>query len=65
VLEDLFRDGEMPEGGQQILQGVASGRTHDEIADDLGITPDQVEGRARMMRGRLRARLAKLDGKAA
>jgi RNA polymerase sigma factor (sigma-70 family) len=57
VLAELFREGRMPEDGLEILESVAAGRTHEEIAEGLGITPDTVEGR---MRSRFRARLVKL-----
>jgi DNA-directed RNA polymerase specialized sigma24 family protein len=60
VLAQLFRAGRMPEHGVDILEGVAAGCTHEEIALDLKLTADTVEGRMRMMRERYRRRVAKL-----
>jgi len=60
VLAQLFREGRMPEDGVDILEGIASGCTHEEIALELEITTDTVEGRVRRMRERFRRRLAKL-----
>jgi RNA polymerase sigma factor (sigma-70 family) len=60
VLAQLFREGRMPEGGLEILNGVASRCSHEEIARDLGVTPSTVEGRMRMMRDRFLARIAQL-----
>ncbi len=59
VAAQLFREGRMPEQGVDILEGVAEGRTHEEIAQQLRITADTVEGRMRMMRDRYRSRMAK------
>jgi DNA-directed RNA polymerase specialized sigma24 family protein len=60
VLAQLFREGRMPEDGVDILEGVASRCTHEEIALDLGIPTDTVEWRVRVMRKAFRTRLAKL-----
>jgi len=60
VLAQLFREGRMPEHGVDILEGVASGCAYEEIALELRITTDTVEGRMRRMRERFRTRLAKL-----
>jgi DNA-directed RNA polymerase specialized sigma24 family protein len=60
VLAQLFREGAMPAGGVDILEGVASRCTHDEIAEDLGITGRAVENRLGTMRRVYRARLARL-----
>ncbi len=60
VAAQLFREGRMPDDGVDILEGVAAGCTHEEIAKELRITADTVEGRMRMMRERYRSRMAKL-----
>jgi DNA-directed RNA polymerase specialized sigma24 family protein len=60
VLAQLFREGRMPEDGVDILEGVASRCTYQEIADDLGITDRAVEWRLGVMRRAFRARMAKL-----
>jgi DNA-directed RNA polymerase specialized sigma24 family protein len=60
VLAQLFREGRMPDHGVDILEGVASRCTHDEIAEDLGITGRAVENRLGTMRRVYRARLARL-----
>jgi RNA polymerase sigma factor (sigma-70 family) len=60
VLAQLFREKRMPENGAHILQEVASGSTQEEIAQDLEVTVDTVDGRMRMMRDRFRRRMAKL-----
>lgn len=54
----LFREGQMPEHGVDILEGVASGCTHKEIGDELGITDRAVEGRLRTMRKRFKKRIS-------
>jgi RNA polymerase sigma factor (sigma-70 family) len=60
VAAQLFREGRMPEHGVEILEAVAGGWSHEEIAQELGVTADTVEGRLRMMRDRYRRRMAKL-----
>jgi RNA polymerase sigma factor (sigma-70 family) len=60
VAAQLFREGRMPERGVEILEAVADGCSHEEIALELCITADTVEGRLRMMRDRYRTRMAKL-----
>jgi FixJ family two-component response regulator len=60
VLAQLFREKRMPENGVDILQEVASGSPQEEIAQDLEVTVDTVDGRMRMMRDRFRRRTAKL-----
>jgi DNA-directed RNA polymerase specialized sigma24 family protein len=60
VLAQLFRDGRMPEHGVDILEGVASRCTHQEIGDDLGITDRAVERRLGVMRRTFRSRMARL-----
>jgi RNA polymerase sigma factor (sigma-70 family) len=60
VLAELFREGRMPDGGAEILESIAAGCTHEEVALDLCITPDTVKCRMRRMRSKLRARMAKL-----
>jgi FixJ family two-component response regulator len=60
VLAQLFREGRMPEHGVDILEGVASSCTHEEIAEDLGITDRAVEWHLGVMRRTFRARMAKL-----
>ena len=60
VLAQLFRDGQMPEHGVDILEGVASRCTHQEIGDDLGITDRAVEWRLGVMRRTFRSRMARL-----
>jgi DNA-directed RNA polymerase specialized sigma24 family protein len=60
VLAQLFRERRMPEHGVEILEGVASKCTHEEIAQDLGITDRAVEGRFDTMRRIFRQRMARL-----
>jgi RNA polymerase sigma factor (sigma-70 family) len=60
VLAQLFREGRMPEHGVDILEGVASRCTREEIAEGLGITARTVEGRLGVMRRVYRARMATL-----
>ncbi len=60
VLAGLFRDGQMPEDGLEILEGIASKCTLEEIGDDLGITLWAVRGRLDTMRKKFRQRMAKL-----
>ena len=60
VLAQLFHEGRMPEGGVDILEGVASRCTHSEIAMDLGIDDRVVERRLGVMRRVFRQRMTKL-----
>jgi RNA polymerase sigma factor (sigma-70 family) len=60
VLAQLFREGRMPEHGVDILEGVASRCTQQEIGEGLGITVDAIERRMRTMRKAFRARMARL-----
>lgn len=60
VLAQLFRDRCMPEHGVDILEGIASRCTMQEVAEDLGITMWAVKGRLDTMRDAYRARLARL-----
>jgi DNA-directed RNA polymerase specialized sigma24 family protein len=60
VLKDLFDSGQMPEHGDEILQGEADEVPHREIAAEIGVSPSVVRGRLFRMRARFRARLAAL-----
>jgi RNA polymerase sigma factor (sigma-70 family) len=60
VAAQLFRKGRMPPQGVEILEAVAEGCSYEEIAQELRMTADTVEGRMRMMRERYRRRMAKL-----
>jgi DNA-directed RNA polymerase specialized sigma24 family protein len=60
VLKDLFDSGQMPEHGEDILQGEADEVPHREIAAEIGVTPSVVRGRLFRMRAKFRARLAAL-----
>jgi DNA-directed RNA polymerase specialized sigma24 family protein len=60
LLADLFREGEMPKDGVDILEGVASGRSYDEIGQALAITKESAEARMRQMKKVWRRRLVKL-----
>jgi DNA-directed RNA polymerase specialized sigma24 family protein len=60
ILKELFDSGQMPEHGQEILQGEADGVPLVEIAAELGIRASVVRGRLFRMRARFRARLAAL-----
>jgi DNA-directed RNA polymerase specialized sigma24 family protein len=60
VLAQLFRERRMPEHGVDILEGVASRCTHQEIGEGLGITDQAVKGRLGTMRGVFRVRMARL-----
>jgi RNA polymerase sigma factor (sigma-70 family) len=60
VLADLFREGEMPPHGIDILEGFASGLSYAKIARGLGISADLAEWRLREMKEIYRERLAKL-----
>jgi DNA-directed RNA polymerase specialized sigma24 family protein len=60
VLADLFRKGEMPPDGVDILEGFASGCSYAEIARWIGITPDLAEWRLRRMKAIYRRRMKDL-----
>lgn len=60
LLKEMFDRGEMPEMGGEILWGEAEGLTQREIADETGLSLDQVEYRLKRMRSLWNARLAKL-----
>jgi DNA-directed RNA polymerase specialized sigma24 family protein len=60
VLKDLFDSGQMPEHGEEILQGEADEVPHEEIAAEIGVSTSVVRGRLFRMRARFRARLAAL-----
>jgi RNA polymerase sigma factor (sigma-70 family) len=60
VLAQLFREGGMPEAGVDILEGIASRCTMQEVAEELGITMWAVKGRLDTMRDSFRARMARL-----
>ena len=57
VLAELFRAGEMPEDGADILEAVGSECTFAEIAEDLGISRDDVRHRLKKMRSIYRRRM--------
>ena len=60
VLKDLFDAGQMPEHGEEILQGEADGVSRAEIAAEIGVSENTVGCRLFRMRRRFRARLAAL-----
>jgi DNA-directed RNA polymerase specialized sigma24 family protein len=60
VLADLFRDGQMPEHGVDILDCVQAGMTCEEIGEELGIPATTVRGRLQRMRRKFRVRIALL-----
>jgi len=60
ILADLFRSGQMPEHGVEILRDEADGVAHDECAAELGLTRSVVKNRLYRMRQRFRARLDEL-----
>jgi DNA-directed RNA polymerase specialized sigma24 family protein len=60
VLEELFDSGQMPEHGEEILQGDADGVPRAEIAAEIGTSENTVGCRLFRMRARFRARLAAL-----
>ncbi|HTQ46926.1 MAG TPA: sigma-70 family RNA polymerase sigma factor [Polyangiaceae bacterium] len=60
VLAQLFREGCMPEGGVDILEGVASRCTYKEVAEAHGITDELARWRMREMCRIYRTRMAKL-----
>jgi RNA polymerase sigma factor (sigma-70 family) len=50
ILEEQFRDGEMPEHGEHILEATSADSSHEEIAEELGITKSAVRNRLMRMR---------------
>jgi RNA polymerase sigma factor (sigma-70 family) len=50
ILEEQFRAGEMPEQGEEILEATAADMSHEEIAEELGITKSAVRNRLMRMR---------------
>jgi DNA-directed RNA polymerase specialized sigma24 family protein len=60
VLKDLFESGQMPEHGEEILQGVADEVPHEVIAAAIGVSTTVVRNRLARMRSKFRARLAAL-----
>jgi len=60
VLKDLFDSGQMPEHGEEILQGEADEVPHAEIAAEIGVSTTVVDNRLSRMRAKFRARLAAL-----
>jgi DNA-directed RNA polymerase specialized sigma24 family protein len=60
VLKDLFESGQMPEHGEEILEGVADEVPREEIAEEIGVSPTVVRNRLYRMRATFRARLAAL-----
>jgi DNA-directed RNA polymerase specialized sigma24 family protein len=57
VAAELFREGRMPKGGVDILEGVASGCSYKEVGADQGITSNAVQGRLKTMRKLFRRRI--------
>jgi len=64
VLRKMFDAGEMPEQGDEILEGVQAGMTSKAIAEDLGLSAVLVRQRLATMRKAFRSRLVKLGWKA-
>ncbi len=60
VLKDLFDSGQMPERGEDILEGEMDGVSHKELAAELGLSPSIIKGRLFRMRAKFRAKLAML-----
>jgi len=60
ILKDLFDSGQMPEHGEEILQGEADEVPHGEIAAEIGVSTTVVDNRLSRMRAKFRARLAAL-----
>jgi DNA-directed RNA polymerase specialized sigma24 family protein len=61
VLGALFKEGQMPERGIEILEGVASNRTLKQIASELGISESAIEGRMGTMLAKFRRGMGKLE----
>ncbi len=60
TLATLFKEGQMPERGLDILEGIAGNRSRKQIASELGISDRAVEGRMGTMLENLRRRVGKL-----
>jgi hypothetical protein len=60
VLTALFHEGQMPDHGLDILEGIAANRSRKEIASHLGITHRAVQGRMGTMLENLRKRMGHL-----
>jgi DNA-directed RNA polymerase specialized sigma24 family protein len=60
VLKDLFDSGQMPEHGEEILQGEADEVPHEQIAAEIGVSTTVVDNRLYRMRSKFFARLAAL-----
>lgn len=50
ILEEQFRNGEMPDQGEEILDATAADMSQGEIAEELGITKSAVRNRLMRMR---------------
>ncbi len=61
VAAQLFREGRMPEGGVDILEGIASKCTYAEVAEDFGISSPAVQGRLKTMRKAFKKRIVDRD----
>src|SRR5262249_23299073 len=60
ILKELFDSGEMPEHGEEILQGEADEVPHEDLGQELGISRKTVDKRLFVMRETFYARLAAL-----
>jgi DNA-directed RNA polymerase specialized sigma24 family protein len=60
VLRDLFDSGQMPEYGEETLQGEADEVRHEEIAAEIGVRTSVVRNRLYRMRSKFRTRLVAL-----
>ena len=60
VVAGLFREGRMPERGVEILEGLVSKCSMEEIGQELGLTLWAVRGRIDTMRKRFREQMARL-----
>jgi DNA-directed RNA polymerase specialized sigma24 family protein len=60
VLEGQFEAGDMPEHGEEILDGIAAGESYKDIGAELGLTEAQVARRLTRMRKLFKAKLAAL-----
>jgi RNA polymerase sigma factor (sigma-70 family) len=59
ILGEQFREGVMPADGEEILDAVAADMSHEEIADELGITRSAVKNRLARMRATFAERVEK------
>jgi DNA-directed RNA polymerase specialized sigma24 family protein len=60
ALEGQFEAGDMPEHGEEILDGIAAGESYKDIGAELGLTEAQVARRLLRMRKLFKAKLASL-----